>query len=189
MRRSDKGGLEGRVSGPLTRKAFTQKVYEYFLPFLDEPDYNGMTKSLLADAEISKLGLNAEEVLSYVVESYDANRWLRRSGMLADSVDRLTSIVSMGVEAAGTALGVAPGYMANISEETIEMIFKIPFLAILLSRKEDRHRANSLILAEAATYVLPGVGDLFDIVSNMYMKTAYQATEERARQRILQDFS
>ncbi len=185
---ANRKGLERIVRSLIPgRKNLVRQAVEYALPFLDRPDYGGVARTLLQDREIKKLNVSETAIMDYVMEGFEDYKSLRNFAILADSADKLISMVSMGIEAAGLAAGVIPGYLLNTIEETVEMALKAPFLIALYRDEGFSHRLKELLIAEGVTYALPAVGDIVDFGTNKYMKAAHDVIVQRARNQIIAD--
>ncbi|MBI2134216.1 hypothetical protein HYU11_06085 [Candidatus Woesearchaeota archaeon] len=180
-------GLESKIKAAGTAR----KAIGYLLPFLDKYDYTQEMKKLREDPEISVLGYNDQVIQNYLGKSLRKNRALYAAAKLADTSDKATStIVAPVLETLGTILGQAPGWLAgNTIEEGAEMALKMPFIAILAKRKEQRHYLKEIIAWEAASFT-PVLGDIYDAATNMYIRIAKQVIREDAKNMMLnRDFT
>jgi len=180
--------LEGMVEqSHIPGKNLAKRFADYILPFLDKYDYAGQAKELLKEREILELNVNEAQVVQYLKESEHDYRWLRRAGKLADTTDRATSFLGMLIEATGLAslIGAPGSFVANLGEEFGELLLKVPFMSLLYFDKNNRYRLSGLVGREAATFALPVLGDIYDIFTNIYMKTAQEVIRENAKQRLI----
>lgn len=118
-----------------------------------------------------------------IVRSYDENKSFLTYAKLADTSDKVTSLVGLGVESISSLFGVT-GFLTNIGEESLEMIFKIPFLAKAYVENDTRSDAYGLMIREAITFGVPIGGDLYDIATNIYMTKAKEIIRERVKREL-----
>lgn len=152
-----------------------RKVINAVMPFMETYDFETNAMALSAEQNIVY-----GQALGYLLDSYRQNKWLYRSAKVADTADKVTSILSAPIEALGTMAGFAPGWLSSGVEEVIEGAFKLPFFAIVAKNPGERHRLSTLIPIEIAT-IVPVAGDLYDALSNIYMKTASEIIYNDAR--------
>jgi hypothetical protein len=163
-------------------------VVRYAIPFLIEYDPMREAEKLLkSDVDVADTSISVVDAAQYLAVSHAKYSRLFTYGKVADTADRLTSIVGMAVESIGTFFGVAPGVAANIIEETVEMVAKVPFIYEAYKDLNTRSKLPLLLALETLTFGVPVGGDVFDAVTNMYVRTAYQAIREDAVAKILSD--
>ncbi len=176
--------LQGLQSVGMQLATKARKAVDYILPFLDEYDAVGEAKSLLNDNDVRYMGLDVSEVKMYLTDSKVKYNVLFNLAKLADTFDRITS--SVGIVAKTAALpGIISAIIAHVGEESIEFAAKLPFFLYLAHHKEHRHRIPGLLFRELGTSVIPVVGDAYDIITNLYMRTAYDIIRDDAKQNIL----
>ena len=172
----------------LVRKVSTgRKVAGYFVPILfDKYDALEEAKRLLSEDEtLNYRGLGEQEVAEYLIQAKKDNNALYIMAQVADTADKITSIVGAVVETAGIALGLAPGFAANFGEELTEMAFKAPFLLYALWKPHTRKHVAGILAREAGTFAVPVAGDVYDALSNLYMDKAMETIRDVARDRIM----
>jgi len=181
--------LESLVKSEKAKKAVSLlgDTVSYVLPFLEKYDPEKQAEILLADFEVANIGITKNEAATYLSDSYQKHKRLFAYAKLADTADRLTSLAGLFVETAGLYLGIVPGFMANLNEELVEMIFKVPFITSITINPAARHKFLPVLAKEAATFGLPVAGDLYDASTNLYMRTANDIIMNNAKQNILSE--
>lgn len=153
----------------------------YFIPLLSKFDINKETRWLARNLRTA----NVTEVRRCLEESHNKYRNLVFLGQIADTADRFTSVIGGTIETIASFFGVVPGFIANAGEEVIELLIKAPFLAYL-TKDNHRDKVYGLMAREVATVALPVVGDVYDVLTNKYVSTAYDVIREDARNRLAQ---
>jgi hypothetical protein len=180
--------LEQIVVAARPKQGVAADVVRYAVPFLIEYDAVREAEKLLkSDVDVANTGISVEEAARYLAASHAKYARLFTYGKVADSADRLTSLVGMVVESVGVFFGVAPGFAGNIVEETVEMAAKVPFIYEAYKDPNTRSKLPLLLTLETLTFGVPVGGDVFDAVANMYVHTAYQVIREDAVGKILAD--
>ena len=162
-----------------------KQVVDYVIPFMNKYDVYAETDLLCKDPELS--GIGASAVLESVTNSYEKHRRLLTYAKIGDTADRVTSTIGVVLETIGVSLGVIPGFSSNLVEEAVEMAAKIPAIAYLAKNPCTRSHAYNLIGIEAMTAMVPIGGDVYDILTNRYMRAAYDVIRQEAKQELLQN--
>ncbi|MDP3986743.1 MAG: hypothetical protein Q8P81_00785 [Nanoarchaeota archaeon] len=177
-----------RKSKNNAKKGTLERVIGWTLPFLNKYDALGEAEKLIAeDTSVQETQLSREEVAYYLEQSHSGyNKALRYSAILADTLDRTGFVTGqIFAEASGSVLGGFPGIAANISEESLEMIPKIPALTLLLAKNSNRSEAYRLMKLELVSAAVPVAGDIFVDLGNRYLKAADKAIRKEAKEKIL----
>ena len=159
-----------------------REVLDYAIPAIAKYDAEKEAEVLARDEAVQNTGMSKAQITGYVKRSYEDNKYLMGAAKLADTSDRVTSTIGLVLEAAGLATGGVGSFLANGGEEAIEMVLKIPALA--LARK-DKQRFYSLLGREIGTSLIPIVGDVYDIATNIYMTAAKDIIRDEAKQKML----
>ncbi len=190
-----KMGLEDKIKQPgLARRALGR-----IMPITAEYNYRAEVKRLQEDPEIARLHIKDEEIKSYLETSLGENKSLYTSAKIADSADKITSTLGVGVKYAATAVGAVLGagigapiayYGMQYAEEIAEMAIKMPFIIQLIQRRDFKH-LEKLMMHEAPGWVpvpiINDLGNIIDIVADSYVGTAHEIIREDAKTRILED--
>lgn len=190
----DRRSLEERVgagrggTAPPRERSWRSAIVDYFIPLLERYDERRELGTLMADADVQGTGISRENALEYLRRSYDSYKWLFRAAKFADTADKVSSVISAPIETALLSAGAAPGFVANLAEESIELLLKAPALYLLARNPESRSRVGGLLKREAFTFVAPAFGDLYEAVLNHYVRAAYEVIQESAKGAILADY-
>lgn len=163
----------------MKKKGTLRKVVDYFAPFAYLYDQEGESQKIAKE-----LGVDVNRVRQSVNEAYMKKKNLLVAAKVADTGDRITSTFGGVIEAIGTLLGAAPGWLLNGGEEIIEMVAKVPALGLLYKDPSTRHYVTGLLVREGATAALPAAGDVYDIATNKYISTASNVISESAREKV-----
>jgi hypothetical protein len=158
--------------------------------FLPDPEYDIKTEAekLIKYKDLKEYNITKEAAYKYLDQAYEANKGLLRYAKIADKTDRITSKIGVLVEGIGALFGGVGAIPANAIEEGIEMGFKAPFLAKLYKRPEHRKKLYGILGREAATFAVPVLGDLYDIYTDLYIKTAKDVIRDDAKKMLLQQY-
>ncbi|MBW3015807.1 hypothetical protein KY330_05260 [Candidatus Woesearchaeota archaeon] len=169
-----------------SKKGFIGKSLGYLFPVFDTYDSVGETEKLLDDPEVKATGIDEKKAYECVLKAHDEYQNLLTAAKLADTADRITSIIGAGIEGFLSFFGGAPGMFTNIIEEGVEMTAKAPFMLMSLFDSHLRYKVPGLLAREAATFCVPTGGDVYDAVTNLYMRTAKEAIKEYAKEKMLE---
>ncbi len=158
----------------------------YILPFIDEYDTRSEAERLMELPVISARH-DIATVQAALEVSKEKYRRLVTAAKVADTTDRFTSLTGAIVETIGTIAGAGPGFMANGLEEGIELMFKAPMIYLLNKDPSTKGHITGLLLREAGTAMVPVAGDLYDMATNRFLKTAYEVIRDDAKMELLKD--
>jgi len=176
----------------LQKVSAARNAVGYLLPFLDRYDAMGEAEQALKELkEIdprAAAGIQQGELAALLNELYETKyKGMMYASRFADTADRLTSLVGGIAEAFGVLAGGLPGVAASIGEDTVEMILKIPAYAFLAANPNGRRKIPQLIGIEALTYT-PVIGDIYDSLTNLYIRTTKELIREEAIDGILNGY-
>lgn len=140
------------------------------------------------ELEIKRQQYGLNSITDYVTNSYKSNKWLSYMGRTADIADKITSVPGLVTTVLGLGNFVIPGIAAHLGEEAVECALKLPFYAQLLKKKYFNY-AFILTTIEVGTIALPVIGDLVDIGTNIYVKTANSIIRGEAKTKLLNDIN
>lgn len=187
--------LETKIQQEKEKRKITMRerlagAANYIAPFINSYNSEEETDILVQDQDIQRLmqesGIKREELTTYLNNSRQQYKSLLNAAIFADTTDRLTSLAGIIIETI-TAPGIAPPFAFNGIEETAEMVTKLPFYYLL--NKTDKSKISPLLWTEFGTAIAPIAGDVYDILTHKYMTTAKQVIREKAKEKILQDYS
>ncbi|MBW2967531.1 hypothetical protein KY362_03520 [Candidatus Woesearchaeota archaeon] len=165
---------------------FMKKV-GWIIPIIMPYNYRWEANRLMEDPEIRDSDLDVEDVIDSVRMSKARYNTALVLAKWSDVVDRASSIIGLLLEA-GTAVetfGIG-SVIANIPEEAVELLLKIPFLSYVYKKfPEHRGKVYQLAGVEAATFI-PALGDIYDMLTNMYVHTVHDFIRDDAKARLLE---
>ena len=159
-----------------------KKALGYVIPFLGKYDPIHEAAILYHDKEIRKLDITPTEISDCLQDTYKENKRLMTYAKLADSTDKITSLLGGAAKIAGIQFGFLPGIIVHLGEEGLEMLGKAPFL---YSVKNDNKKFWGLLTKEALTASVPVLGDLYDFFSNTYVTTTKVIIREKAKEKLI----